>query len=391
MVGGREPVDADGPADHEPLVHDRRGGLPCRARAGRGATELGPAHSAAGWRCRNAPASAYGRSAVSDNGTLELYTGPPPPGSVAECDTTSTNLPREADVRPGSAHLTASCTPAPSATTTADGAFSDSSTLSSGSGSSSATGDGGSDAASGSTTADVSDFGQGPVHIGSAHYEATARSDGTPEGAAGSGLVTVNDATINGIPVIVGADGVHVDQTKVPAELVSSATSAVHDALGQGGYLDIRAAQPEVSIAADGSAVTVRGGGVFFEGQSNDPTQPYFVRQTLVGGSLTVAVGSDISGGTVAETPPPDPGVVITDGGTPTGRTAVVQGGGEVAVPSAPVPELITQRTVHRTSPFSLSWLWIVAVLAALTVAGVAFHRRAEPWWDAIADRYVRG
>src|SRR5207247_11257442 len=113
-------------------------------------------------------------------------------------------------------------------------------------------------------------------------------------------------------PVVIGPEGLTVDQSKVPAELVNASTTAVHDALSQGGYFDVRTAQPEVTIAEDGSSVTVRGGGVFFEGQSNDPTQPYCLRQALVGGSLQVAVGAGLTGGSAAEAPPPDSGSLNT-------------------------------------------------------------------------------
>lgn len=357
---------------------------------GRGGTELGPKPLASRAVVSNAPASAYGRAAASDNGTIELYTGPPPPETVAECDTTSTNIPDEAESRPGGAHLTAGCTSAPAAVATANGALADSS--GGGSGSSYASGDGGGDAATASSIATVNDYTSGPIHIGSARYEAAAHTDGTVAGAAGTGRVSASDATVNGIPVVIGPDGVAVDESKVPAELVDATTTAVHDALGQGGYLNVRVAQPEVTVSPDGSTVVVRGGGVFFEARSNDPAQPYFVRQTLVGGALTVAVGADL-GDPVTEPPAEGPGEIDTGAGAgPTGPTASPSGptGDATAAPGV-IPQLLARRSVHRTSPFGLGWVWIVVLAAVVAIACVAFRRWIEPRWNAIADRYVRG
>jgi hypothetical protein len=335
----------------------------------------------------NAPASAYGRAALSDNGTIELYR-PAPPGSFAECDTTSTNIPDDATVDPGTAHLTASCSEGPTATAAADGALPDSS--GGGNGSSRATGDGSGDAATASSIAIANDVTVGPVVIGSARYEASAATDGTRERASGAGRVTVSNATVNGTPVVIGPDGVAVDQDKVPAELVNAATLAVQKALGQGGYLNVRAAQPEVTIADDGSSVAVRGGGVFFEGKSNDPEQPYFLRQTLVGGSLLVAVGAPVSGGAVVTPPAPPP-----DGpGSPaaTGDVATRPSGDAGLVAASPAtPELITQRTVHRTRPVGLAWLWLVVIALAVMGVTFVFRRRLTPAWERVAERYLRG
>lgn len=364
--------------------------FPAAPVPGRGGTELGTRPLGSRVSVSNAPASAYGRSAIADNGTIELYTGPPPKGSVAECDTTSTNLPRRATVDAGSAQLTAECRDAPGAVAAADGSFSDSAAGSQGSGSSRAEGDGGGSAARGASSSRVNDYTQGPVHIGSARYDASGETDGTPGGGRGTGHVEVSDATVGGVPVVIGPNGVSVDQSKVPTELVGGSTAAVHDALAQGGYLDIRAAQPEVVVAPDGSSVLVRGGGVFFEGQSNDPTQPYFVRQTIVGGSLTVAVGSDITDA-MAEPPaplPPSPDIVPNAAPAAATPSAVLP---DVAVAAEPAAQLISQQSTHATSPFGLRWLWILALMIVSAVVAYVFRRQLAPWWNALADRYVRG
>ena len=48
----------------------------------------------------------------------------------------------------------------------------------------------------------------GPFHIGSARAEVTASTDGTVDGAHGAGHVAVSDATVAGVPVTIGPDGV---------------------------------------------------------------------------------------------------------------------------------------------------------------------------------------
>jgi hypothetical protein len=359
---------------------------------GRGGTELGTRPLASRVAISNAPAAAYGRAALSDNGTIELYTGPPPEGTVAECDTTSPNIPDDADVRPGSAHLAATCTNAPTATAAADGMASDGSSSSS----SRATGDGSGDAVVATASAAANDVVVGPFHIGSARAEASASTNGTVEGAQGSGHVEVSDATVAGVPVTIGPEGVTVDQSKVPVELAGAASNAVSEAMSQGGYLRVRVAQPEVTIAPDGSSVVVRGGGVFFEGATNDPSQPYFLRETLVGGSLTVAVGADLATAAVADAPAataPDP-VTADQTARPSGPSATTPSG--TAAPQVPAanalaPQLLAQHTVRHAASSRLGWLWFVALAAALAVGATAFRRRLAPLWDDVADRYLRG
>jgi hypothetical protein len=359
---------------------------------GRGGTELGTRPLASRVAISNAPAAAYGRAALSDNGTIELYTGPPPEGSVAECDSTSPNIPDDADVRPGSAHLAAACTNAPTATAAADGTASDGSASSS----SRAAGDGSGDAVIATASATANDVVVGPFHIGSARADASASTNGTIEGAQGTGHVAVSDATVAGVPVTIGPEGVAVDQSKVPAELATAATSAVSDALAQGGYLRVRVAQPEVTIAPDGSSVAVRGGGVFFEGATNDPAQPYFLRETLVGGSLTVAVGSDLAAPSAAETTAAGTPDAVTPDQTAEPSGPVVTTAPGTAAPQAAAtkelaPQLLAQHTVRHAASSRLGWLWFVALAVALVVGATVSRRRLAPLWDDVADRYLRG
>ena len=354
---------------------------------GRGGTELGSRELATQLTISNAPASAYARSALVDNGAIELYTGPPPPGTSAECDTTASNQPPDASATPGSAQLAASCRPAPSATASASGAISGGTARSA---RASVSGDGGGDAVRADVASEIHDLAFGPVQIGTVVYTASGHANGTAGQAAGAAVVSASDATVAGIPVTLDGDGVRVDDSRVPTELAGSATKAVHDALAQGGYADVRVVQPSVLIAADGTSVQIEGGGLFTVFQSNDPSQPYFLHTTFVGGALTLSVGSELS---TAATPP-EP---VADATTPS-----MNGLGVAAAPPAPVTsatavpsprpaEVLALRAGYRGSASSVVWLWMVLTIA-LTIAAAALCRhRLAPLWNAVADRYLRG
>jgi hypothetical protein len=170
----------------------------------------------------------------------------------------------------------------------------------------------------------------------------------------------------------------------------------VSDALAQGGYLRVRVAQPEVVVAADGSSVTVRGGGVFFEGATNDPAQPYFLRETLVGGAVTVAVGAELGAPTATDGPPvTTPPQPRTEEASSLPRPPVPGAPSGTAAPapaaSTPEPQLLEQRTVRHAAANRFVWLWFVAAVGTLVVLVAAFRRRLAPLWDDVADRYLRG
>ena len=354
---------------------------------GRGGTELGSRELATQLTLTNAPASAYARSALVDNGAIELYTGPPPPGSTAECDTTASNQAPDASATPGGAKLTASCRPAPSATASATGALANGSARSA---SASASGDGGGDAVRASVGAEVHDLTFGPVQVGTARYDASGAANGIAGEASGNAAVSASDASVAGIPVTIDGDGVRVDDTRVPTELAGSATKAVHDALAQGGYADVRLVQPSVLVAADGTSVQIAGGGLFTEFQSNDPTQPYFVHTTFVGGALTLSVGGQLS---TAAAPP-----LLVDG--PTAPSS--EGGAAVASPPATIapagaapapapPDVLALRAGYRGPSSTLAWAWTVIAFAVTIAVAAAWRRRLAPAWNTVADRYLRG
>ena len=265
--------------------------FPVEPAPGLNQTALGVRPAATRAALSNPPAVAYGRAAALDLGTIELYTGPPPPESVAECDTGSDNVPDDATAAPLDMQLSARCTTAPAADVRAVARSFSSSGLETAGLSSRVQADGGADAVVAEAVVSAHDVVLGPLVVGTVVQRASARADGRPGGATATARVSVSSASVAGTPVIIGPDGVEVDEERVPLELVPAATAAVRDALGQGGYTDIRVAQPVTEASPDGSSASVRGGGLSVLFTRNDPTENYFLRMTLAGASLSVDLG----------------------------------------------------------------------------------------------------
>jgi hypothetical protein len=190
--------------------------------------------------------------------------------------------------------------------------------------------------------------------------------------------------------VTLEGDGVRVDDSRVPTELAGSATMAVHDALAQGGYADVRVVQPSVLVAADGTSVQIEGGGLFTVFQSIVASQPYFLHTTVVGGALTLSVGSELSTAAapsepVADTAAPSVnGVGVADAPSAPVTTAV-------AVPPPRSAEMLALRAGYRGPASSVVWLWTVVAVAITTAVAALCRHRLAPLWNNVADRYLRG
>lgn len=377
----------------------RADAFPVEPAPGTNGTSIGVRPAGTRVSVSNAPPAAYGRAAATDAGTIELYTGPPPPSTVAECDATAPNIARHATAAPGGMQLEATCDTRPSAHVVA---------LGSGSGVSrseaSGTGDG--DALVAEARAVIDDATVGPIRLGSLTYHALARTSGRPGGASAAGVVEVSDATVAGVPVTIGAGGVSVDRSKVPLDLVPAAADVVRAALSQGDYSDVRVVQPHTVVAPDGSRAEVSGGGVSFFGQNPDPANNYFLRLTLAGGSALVALGGDAAPGAlpIAIDDGPSSGVPLPDVARPGAVRAtpspVDAPSGTATTPAPPaVPsarsadevELVVSRdTATLPRPWS-GWWWASLVILLVGGAAIAQRRRLARWWDVTADRYVRG
>jgi hypothetical protein len=371
--------------------------FPVEPAPGLNQTSLGVRPAATRALASNPPVSAYGRSAAYDLGTIELYTGPPPPESVAECDTSTPNIPDASEAAPASMRLVATCDDRPRVEATSAGSSYASAGLGVASMSSRAFADGGEDVVSGEAAVTLHGVGMGPLAIDTVTMRASARAGGAPGTAAATGRVTASGATVNGTPVVIGADGIEVDRERVPLELVGPATAAVQEALAQGGYADVRVVQPATDARPDGTAASVKGGGVMLFFNRNDPAQNYFIRMTFAGVDLAVDVGAPL--GTQSSVPPAGAPVVLGDsadgaGGRPTTGAAATPASPAVGAPTdaAPAQPLLTagRRTYDLPEPWQ-GWPALVAIGVGALVAGWLGRRRLVGWWGVNADRYLRG
>jgi len=373
-------------------------GFPVEPAPGMNATSLGIRPLGTQASMSNAPADAYGRATTLDLGTIELYTGPPPPGNTAECDATRPNLPRTAEARPGGALLTATCTRRPSVAVAARAEGPESDQLRIASQSSRVGGDGGGSALAASADVVITDVEMGPLHIGTARFRGQVSANGRPGGASAAGVVDAADASVSGVPVVVGTGGISVDQTRVPTDLVSSATEAVRAAMAQGGYSDVRVVQPRVTKARDGSSATVQGGGVLASFSSNDPKNDYFLSLTLVGATLKAFVGGPVenlgpvTGGVGTVVAPVSPVPAVAGGGgaglgeVPAANPTLA----DVAAPPAALEPLAGRAAYNLPRAWRGGWV-ILAVAVVLVAAAVLVRRRLAPVWDDFATRFLRG
>lgn len=334
------------------------------------------------------PDAAYARAAFVDPGTAEIYTGPPPEGSFAECDTALENQPTEATAEPGTAYLAVSCRDPRGVRAVATGA--------SPGGQQSFRSEvqvvrtGGQLEASAVT--EVAALQVGPLRVGSARYVGAVSTDGRHANA--NGVIEVSDATVAGIPVRLASDGVVVDRTRVPLELVATATEALHQAISASGYFGIRVVQPASEVSEDGSHAAVVGGGIELLARTNDPTNNYYVSLTLFGGELRIDLGGT-EPAAEAPSPPaaaPPPGVQSSGapfrppGTTPPAAGSFAREGGGAA-------RLAIVPARHRDGvPRRWPGLPVLAVVAALVPPGLLVASWRFPRLrESLAERYVRG
>jgi hypothetical protein len=371
-------------------------GFPVEPAPGMNATSLGIRPLGTRGSLSNAPPDAYGRATTTDLGTIELYTGPPPAGNTAECDASRPNLPRAAEAHPSGALLSATCTRRPSVSVSARAEGPRADALRTATQSSHIAADGGGTALVASADVVLTDVDLGPLHIATARFRGRASANGRPGGASASGVVDAVDASVSGVPVVVGTGGVSVDQTRVPTDLVSSATDAVRTAMAQGGYSDVRIVQPRVTAARDGSSATVQGGGVLAFFSNNDPKNDYFLSLTLVGATLKTFVGAPVGIGArdgviVGSVPAPLPPAGAGGGGAAdTIPAAAAIATSDTAAPGTALEPLVGRTTYEAPRPWRGGWV-ILALAVVMTAAVLVVRARALPAWDDFATRFLRG
>lgn len=357
----------------------------------------------------NPPATAHALAATADLGTIENQTNAQ--GPRAEADSSLANLPRDQAADPGGGgYLVAHADSAPTARSSARGTSVPIGAGTASGAESTALADGSGAALLAEVHTVAHRVVIGPLEIAESRFDAVSSTTGVAGGANASGRVTVSGATVNGTPVVIDGDGVHVDKTLVPAAQVSELTKAVSDALATGGYLDVRVVQPAVGVSKDGTEAFVRGGGVRVRMTNNDPRQRYFIEQTLTGGRAEVFAGSpsgaDVegvtAGGDAGSAPAPEP--LDSGGGSPLAVPALGNPGGGPG-PGAAAPSAGRVRLVARSSEAALQGAWRgarwIALAGAGLLAGAAAVAALAPLVPArrsiasaagqLADRYLRG
>ncbi len=376
---------------------------PMQAAPGTQETEVSARPAATKAVASNPPADAFARAAAADLGLAEAYFGQQ--GPSANADTATAGQDHDVVVDESGSHLEAHADPAPVARASATGSATGPEPRTSGSVASASAADGSGERLVATVEAEVHDLALGALFIGSGRFDARVEVDGRPGGARGEGVVRTSDATFAGVPVTIGSDGIHVDEARVPAALVPTATAQVQEAFNRGGYADIRVVQPAVEVAEDGTSARVSGGGVHVFLTNNDPNERYFTGYTLLGGTARALLGGEVA----IPTPDRDPGTVIGPpaatpsrpvGGRPPSPSAPVVGG-EPGAASVAAGELAYEEGAARVSlpvPWP-GWVWLVVVLAALWIAAGALRvgplrparERLDAARDGFADRYLRG
>jgi len=345
----------------------------------------------------NPPVDAFARAAAADLGLAEAYVGQQ--GPSADADTATEGDDDDVVIDEGGSHLEAHVDPSPTATAIAVGSAAAGDPATSGSMSSASSADGSGATMVATAQAEIHDFRAGALVIGSGRFDARAAIDGLPGGAVASGSIQTSDATFGGIPIVIGADGVRVDESQVPDPMLRQATAAIQEAFSPGGYMDLRVVQPKVEVAADGTSARVYGGGVRVYMTNNDPAERYFFSYTLLGGSAETVLG-----GALAQPTPDRPEVIAAPAPPP----MAFAGAPPAAPPAATAPAqlAVVPDLVFATGDEAVAlpgvwpgWPWVLAAIVAgwtaigaLQLPPLARSKlRLHLLLDGLADRYLRG
>lgn len=366
----------------------------------------------------SSPLGGNGRSSILDMGITENQV-PPPEGSFARCDTVSPNVPDHQARSYGALLLEADCRDDPepavqtSGSAAALGAVVPDDALASfgvesGAITSRVTATSAGAVAVAETESSIVELRIGPLAITELRYEARVESTGAPGSARAFADIDVIGADVNGIPVVVGTDGVRVDESEVPVAAVPEATASIQELFAWGGYADIRVVLPETATAEDGSHASARGGGLaIFMTSSSDPADRYFMNLNLLGGRVALHLGAplvDRGPVTLPYTPSPLVGAPFDArpaSPRPTPVAAAPVAGPVEASPVSERPEIhLAAHEGQRRVAGPASW-WLVTLLAGvagLAVAGALttaplqpVRQRLESWWERAAERYLRG
>lgn len=377
----------------------------------------------------SSPMGVNGRAAIIDLGIAEAQVGSenfqdlgrefPPEESFVRCDSVSPNVPDEGERVTGTVRMSARCDDSPAGEVATEGmalasvvpaATLDALGITGGVVHSTVRGD-----ASGSEViveveASVVDLTVGALHVDEVRYRAVAASAGVPGSARAEADVDVVAATVNGVPVIVGPDGVGVGETSVAAPFLAGAARSVSEAFSGSEFMDLRVVSPETAAAEDGSRASVDGGGLhLFLTRSGDPADREFLGLTILGGEIEVEVGGErvtggrfdlapfTAGATGAGLPlSARPAVTLAPSASPAVAAPPSAASGESPPPRVDLASATARRTLEEPSSWWLLPLVLGALLGALAAASsqgpmLPVRRRLGTWWNVVAESFLRG
>lgn len=159
------------------------------------------------------------------------------------------------------------------------------------------------------------------LRVEGARSETVVATDGTPEGAVVSSSLTIRAASVLGIPVVIGPDGVSVNREAVPATELRTLTTLVEEALDQAGSMKIRLV-PAPPVQVRGGEVTAGSGAIEISYLAQEPTPANVVQRVAYTRARVNAV-PESAGPEVVEGSPPSLGVgPANDGQTHSGAGA---------------------------------------------------------------------
>jgi len=388
VVVVRAPATAQPPAVTARAFTLTADAFPLRFAPGENGTVIAVSPAAVQMSLSNPPGASYARAAALDTSALEQYTGPPPADTVAECSTETSNINKRAQAAPDGMTLSAHCDDSPAANAVAVASDLSAEGLKAASVVSTVTGGPVASGLQAITDVVIRDGTIGPLSFNVAHYSAWILASGLHGGARARASLQLIGASFQGIPVVVSDQGIQVDQTRVPLDMLNPVRDQLHTALLSSPYHDIRLVQPATSAAADGSRAKVSGGGISVFVTNANPAGDYFAGVTLLGGSLDGVVGLPLS----SPLPPvvksfiPPPRDLTTV--LPQTRVPAVGPGG---LPSPPNPIVAASRTRALLPVRWVGMPYVLGAIGLLALSWITGRERARRALDVIAERYMRG
>ena len=226
-------------------------------------------------------------------------------------------------------------------------------------------------------------FGGGAIALFGLHTAVQVVNDGTPKHSI---TIEIANATVGGVPVTVGPDGVSIKGTQVPglSQALQQASAALNSALAQGGYHvalatpDIKKGDNQETVSATGVHVTFQQGGAVggIPQQYFDYSLGEVFADSLATPGTPPGSGADVLGTTQSA---PTAGTSEFIPGTP-GAPAIPGTPGGTLTGSTPIPRSAATQTiggVRRIANDKPLWLLLFYFMWQAALIGTA----ASLWW----------